>query len=199
MTAQLDPTAFSSLGALFDEPLWIFYRKAAFDGDPVRYLTQLEGKRVAVGLPGSGSQELAMQLLTDNGLTRENTSLRELSRQDEVTQMLAGELDAILLLDSYQAETVQKLLRAPDVGLADLAQVEAYAARQHALKVVTLPEGTIDLRNNVPETDVRLLSSAANLVIRNDINATLGRALMTTAVTLFSAGDFLLRRTPIRT
>ena len=193
LTREVDPQSFSSLGALFDEPFWLFYNKAAFAGAPVEYLAQLKGKQVAVGLPGSGSQALALQLLADNGITAENTTLLELPRQAETEQLIAGDIDAVLLLDAYQSESVQSLLRAPDVGLANLAQAEAYAARQHALKVVDLPEGVIDLGANIPADDVRLLSSAANLVIRNDLNPTLARSLMTAAVLIHSAGDFFAR------
>ncbi len=193
LTREVDPQSFSSLGALFDEPFWLFYNKAAFAGAPVEYLAQLKGKQVAVGLPGSGSQALALQLLADNGITAENTTLFELPRQVETEQLIGGDLDAVLLLDAYQSESVQSLLRAPGVGLANLAQAEAYAARQHALKVVDLPEGVIDLGANIPANDVRLLSSAANLVIRNDLNPTLARSLMTAAVLIHSAGDYFAR------
>jgi uncharacterized protein len=193
LTRQIDPQSFSSLGALFDEPFWLFYNKAAFSGAPVEYLAQFKGKQVAVGLPGSGSQALALQLLADNGITAENTTLLELPRQAETEQLIAGEIDAVLLLDAYQSEPVQSLLRTPGVGLANLAQAEAYTARQHALRVVDLPEGVIDLGANIPADDVHLLSSAANLVIRNDINPTLARSLMTAAVLIHSAGDYFAR------
>ncbi len=191
LTAQVDPRTYASLGALFDEPFWVFYNKDAFNGEPVRYLSQLEGKRVAVGLPGSGSQALALQLLGESGVTAENTTLLELPRQAETAQMLSGELDAVLLLDAYQSEAVQDLLRAPSIGLANLAQLDAYAARQHALKVVEAPEGVFDLEDNIPDEGVKLLASAANLVIRNDLNPTLARSLITAAMLLHSGGDYL--------
>ncbi len=190
LTKEIDPLAFSSLGALFDEPFWVFYNKAAFAGEPVQYLAQLQGKRVAVGLPGSGSQALALQLLGDTGVSPENTTLLELPRQQEVEQIRAGEIDAVLLLDAYQAETVQELLHAPQVGLANLAQADAYAARQHALKVLPLPEGVLDLEANVPAEEIGLLSSAANLVIRNDLNPTLARSLIAVAMLIHSGGDY---------
>jgi TRAP-type uncharacterized transport system substrate-binding protein len=190
LTRQIDPQAFSSLGAMFDEPFWVFYNEAAFGEQPLAYLGQLKGKRVAVGLPGSGSQALSLQLLHDNGVTPENTTLLELARRDEVEQLLAGEVDAVLLLDAYQSESVQALLRVPGVRIANLAQTQAYAARQHALKVIDLPEGVIDLEANIPAQDVQLLSSAANLVIRNDLNPTLARTLMTAATIAHAGGDY---------
>lgn len=191
MTAEVDPRVYSSLGALFDEPFWVFYNKDAFAGEPVRTLSQLKGKQIAVGLPGSGSQALALQLLADSGVTAENTTLRELPRQAETAQMLSGELDAALLLDAYQSDAVQALLRAPSIALANLAQADAYAARQPALKVVDAPQGVFDLAKNIPAEDAQLLASAANLVIRRDLNPTLARSLITAAMLVHSAGDFL--------
>jgi TRAP-type uncharacterized transport system substrate-binding protein len=190
MTGEIDLRSFSSLGALFDEPFWVFYNKESFAGDPVEYMAQLQGKRVAVGLPGSGSQALALQLLAESGVSPANTELLELPRQAETEQLIAGEVDAVLLLDAYQSEPVQKLLHAPEVGLANLAQANAYAARRHALKVLNLPEGVLDIASNSPPEEVGLLSSAANLVIRNDLNPTLARSLLTAAVLVHSGGDY---------
>src|SRR5690606_15052737 len=33
LTAQVDPRIYASLGALFDEPFWVFYNKDTFDGE----------------------------------------------------------------------------------------------------------------------------------------------------------------------
>jgi uncharacterized protein len=77
-----------------------------------QYLSELKGKQVAMGLPGSGSQALARQLLADNDIAPENTTLLELPRQAEAEHLIAGEIDAVLLLDAYQSESVQALLRA---------------------------------------------------------------------------------------
>lgn len=191
LTTEVDPRVYSSLGALFNEPFWVFYNKEVFGGEPVRYLSQLKGRRVAVGLPGSGSQALALQLLTSSGVDADNTTLLELPRRVETEQMQSGELDAVLLLDAYQSEAVQTLLHTPSIGLADLAQANAYTARQPALKVVDVPEGVLDLEMNIPAEDVQLLASAANLVIRNDLNPTLARSLMAAAMLLHSGGDYL--------
>lgn len=191
LTTEVDPRVYSSLGALFNEPFWVFYNKDAFGDEPVRYLSQLKGRRVAVGLPGSGSQALSLQLLTGSGVDADNTTLLELPRRVETEQMLSGELDAVLLLDAYQSETVQTLLRTPSIGLANLVQADAYTARQPALKVVDVPEGVLDLEMNIPAEDVQLLASAANLVIRNDLNPTLARSLIAAAMLLHSGGDYL--------
>ena len=47
------------LASLYYEPLWIFYRDPA----TLSQINELAGKRIAVGVPGSGTRALADQLL----------------------------------------------------------------------------------------------------------------------------------------
>ena len=53
-----------SLGSMFYEPLWVFHRGAA----PLTRLTDLRGKRIAIGQEGSGVRQLAQQLLAVNDI-----------------------------------------------------------------------------------------------------------------------------------
>jgi hypothetical protein len=50
-----------SLGTLYYEPLWVFYR-----GAPITELHELNGKRIALGAEQSGTRPLALQLLAVN-------------------------------------------------------------------------------------------------------------------------------------
>src|SRR5262245_818066 len=58
------PTGLRSLGAVYFEPLWVFYRGR----EEIDKLSQLAGKRVAVGAEGSGTRALALQLLKASGV-----------------------------------------------------------------------------------------------------------------------------------
>ncbi|HEY3078107.1 MAG TPA: TAXI family TRAP transporter solute-binding subunit, partial [Burkholderiales bacterium] len=58
-----------SLGSLFFEPVWIFYRADSFK--EFTMLTQLRGKRVNIGARGSGTPGLMMRLLGANQIERE--------------------------------------------------------------------------------------------------------------------------------
>jgi len=61
-TEQAAGAPLLSLGSLYYEPAWLFYR-----ADRVaERLTDLEGARVAIGVPGSGTLMLARTLLRDN-------------------------------------------------------------------------------------------------------------------------------------
>jgi TRAP transporter TAXI family solute receptor len=57
-----------SLGSVFYEPVWVFYRgEKRFDR-----LTDLAGKRVAIGQEGSGVRQLARQLLEANEINEQD-------------------------------------------------------------------------------------------------------------------------------
>ena len=53
-----------SLGSIAYEPLLVFYRGT----NAIRWLSQLEGKRLAIGPEGSGTRALALTLLQTNGI-----------------------------------------------------------------------------------------------------------------------------------
>ncbi len=61
-----------SLGGLYNEPLWIFYRAGI--GTPTR-LADLKGMRVAIDSEGSGTRYLAQELLHANRIDATNTRL----------------------------------------------------------------------------------------------------------------------------
>ena len=52
-----------SLGSVFYMPVVVFYR-----GTGLTQLSQLEGKRIAIGREGSGTRMLALKLLEANGI-----------------------------------------------------------------------------------------------------------------------------------
>ena len=61
-----------SLGSLYYEPLWIFYRAALA---PLDRISQLKGRRIAVGAMASGTYKLALELLEANGISGQPTQL----------------------------------------------------------------------------------------------------------------------------
>jgi TRAP-type uncharacterized transport system substrate-binding protein len=58
-----DEGLIETIGSLYREPIWVFYR-----GEPsVTRLTDLAGKRIAIGSTGSGTRAIALKLLARNG------------------------------------------------------------------------------------------------------------------------------------
>jgi TRAP-type uncharacterized transport system substrate-binding protein len=159
-----------SLGSLYLEPVWLFYRnEAAKRLNPEATLTQLadlRGWRVNVGARGSGVTGLVAKLLQANGIARDSFKESRLEETPAVVALLAGELDAVVLASVPESLMVQMLLQTPGVKLYEFAQAEAYARRLPFLSAVLLPRGVVNLAGDAPAHDVPLVATTTTLVAR---------------------------------
>ncbi len=144
-----DEESIVSLGSLFVEPLWLFYREAAAHNMPtdgtVTTLAELKGWRVNVGTPGSGVPRLFSTLLDVNRVERREVQLSELAQTPATVAFLDGELDAVVFASAPESLMVQMLLQSPGIQLLDFAQSEAYSRRFGYLTPVVMPQGVVDL------------------------------------------------------
>ncbi|MBJ6609849.1 MAG: TAXI family TRAP transporter solute-binding subunit [Candidatus Thiothrix moscowensis] len=158
-----------SIASLFYEPLWVFYRKELGE---VSHVNALRGKRISIGKQGSGTQVLVSQLLADNDITAENSALQPLLMDEAITKLEAGDLDAVFIMTSPKEAIVRQLITHPDIALMDFQrQVITYTSHYPFLSSLTLGEGIIDLKNNLPDHNVTLLATTATLVAGNGIHA----------------------------
>ena len=156
----------SSLGRLYLEPLWLFYRAdLALDR-----INGLVGKRVSVGPEGSGTRPLVTTILTASGVTPDNAMYLGPNTADAAEMLLSGNADAIFLVMSAESEVVRKLLHSPTVKLFSFNQADALTRLHPYLTKITMPAGVIDLAANIPAQDVTLIAPAATLVVRGDLH-----------------------------
>ena len=172
-TAPEDSNNMLSLGRMFYEPMWVFYRLPA----DIDRLSQLQGKRIAIGAAGSGTRALAMQLLVPSEVSAANTTLVETPGKAAAEALLAKEIDAAFFVAAPDAEIVQQLLRAPGIKLMNLSQAEAYAKRFPWLARIVLHKGVIDFAQNIPVRDVEMLAAVALIAVRDDVHPALQFAL----------------------
>ena len=178
-----------SLGRIYLEPMWVFYR-----GDAVLdRLAALKGKRVVVGMEGSGTRALALQLLAPNGVTAENTRYMPLSSTEAVDALVGGTADAGFFTSAATAPQIQTLLRHPELKIMSLAQAEAYTRLYPFLSRIVLPKGAIDLVNNIPASDVEMVAPMAALVARDDLHPALVNLLVEAAKQVHSPGGLFHR------
>ena len=158
-----------ALGSVYYEPVWVFVR-----GNPnASRLTELKGKRIAVGAPGSGTRAVAVQLLSDNGINEVTATLLNRGSAEAVKGLISGALDAAIIVTSVNSATVKKLMSMPNISLMSFDRAEAYLRRTNYLSRVVLPEGTIDLAANYPPRDTVLLAPAATIVISENMHPAL--------------------------
>ena len=166
-----------SLGSLFYEPVWLFYRSDAAErllkAPELTRLGQLAGWRLNIGAPGSGVPNLMSRLMEANQLDSSSVTLVSEGQTPAVVALLDGRIDALVFASAPEALLVQMLLQTPGIRLFDFAQAEAYARRFPFLSPVTLPRGVVDLAKDLPPADVHLVAPTATLVARRQTHPAL--------------------------
>jgi TRAP transporter TAXI family solute receptor len=162
-----------SLGSMFYEPVWVFYR-----GDKMlTRLTDLRGKRIAIGQEGSGVRQLAQQLLAANELEKD-ARLLPLAGLTAAEELQQGRIDAAFIIAAEKAPVVQVLLRSPGIKVMSFAQSGAYQRRFPFLTKLTFPHGVADLVRDFPPEDIKVLAPTANLIVRDDLHPALQTLLL---------------------
>lgn len=187
-----------SLGSMFREPVWIFYREDSAQRlvktARLTALSQLAGWRVNVGTPGSGVPPLMHRLLEANRVEPGALTLSQQAQTPAVVDLLEGRLDAIVLASAPEALMVQMLLQTPGIRLFDFAQSEAYSRRFTFLAPITLPRGVVDLARDLPPRDVHLVAPTATLVARDTLHPALVQLLVQAAQQVHGGAGWFQRK-----
>lgn len=185
-----------SLGSLFFEPVWFFYREEAAAELPERMVSQpvqLGGWRVNFGSPGSGTPGLIRKLLTANGVDFESLQPATLELTPAVVALLGGEMQAVAFATAPESPMVQMLLRTPGIKLLEFPQAEAYSRRFPFLSPVELPRGVVDLGRDVPAHDVPLIAPITSLVAREGTHPALIQLLVQAATRIHGGPGWIAR------
>lgn len=160
-----------SIGSLFYQPLWLFYRgdKAGATGS----LRDLSGLRVALGAKASGTRAIMHTLLAQAAPDVDQDAVPPSTYDEAADMLLAGKIDAAAMLTTLDSPAVQKLLKSPAVRLMSLGRIDAFVALNPQLDKVLLPAGAIDMVANIPAADVPLLAATSNLVVREHLHPVL--------------------------
>jgi TRAP-type uncharacterized transport system substrate-binding protein len=195
---DMPDTGLVSLGSVFYEPVWLFYRE-----DAARRLTrspeltrlgQLAGGTLNVGAPGSGAPPLLERLIAANAIGPDAIKLLHQATTPAVVDLLEGRLDALALASAPEALMVQMLLKTPGIRLMDFAQSEAYARRFPFMSSVVLPRGVVDLATDQPPQDVHLIAPTATLVARDTLHPALVQLFVQAAQQVHGGAGWFQRK-----
>jgi hypothetical protein len=142
---------------------------------------------IAVGAENSGTAALAMMLLEGTGIAKPPTTVMKFGGRAAANLLLSGGIDAAFFVASPTAPVIQELLRARHVHLLSFARADAYTRRHFYLARFTLPRGVFDLVKNIPERDVALIGTTANLVVKDDLHPALAYLLLRAAAEVHGA------------
>ena len=103
-----ETAALRSIGRLFYEPMWVFYRGP----EQVSSLKEFRGKRILVGAPGSGARRVVMHLLKANGIDDRNSKLIDEDLPEDAAAIRgSGKADVAFVILPPETQKVQRLLQ----------------------------------------------------------------------------------------
>ncbi len=189
ITGEGDASDLVSLGSMFYQPVIIFYRSR----DPMERLSELRGRRIAIGAKGSGTRVLSLALLKDNEIAPDGTTkLLDLEGEAARSALLNGELDAIMMSgDSASPSTIREMLHARGIRLYDFPQADAYIRRFPYLSKLTIPAGAFDLGENLPPKPINMVAPTVELLSHTDLHPALSDLLIEAALEVHSRATLL--------
>lgn len=193
LAGEKPPPDVVSLGSVAYQPLWVFYRGTA----KITRLSELAGRRIGIGAPGSGVQSLAKALLGANGISGAPTTLVEQPTEEGSKAFQAGQLDAIFMMgDSAPLQTLRTFIRAPDIQAFDFAQADAYVRRLATLNLnkIIIPQGGFDLGQNLPAHDITLVGPGVELLARKGLNGAISDQLIEVAQEVHGRASLLAKK-----
>jgi len=178
-----------SLGALYQEPLWLFYRNQ----HDVQSIADLRQLRVGLGSANSGTAEVTEAILQANQIAPADYSTRwqAVGGKSAADALLDGYLDAAFFVAPADSPLIQRLAASPQVQLASFRRAAAYEARIPFLRHVEVGEGLLSLAHNSPDRDITTLSPVATMVINDDFNPALTALILQAARDVMHNGTLL--------
>lgn len=187
---EAEKSGLVSLGSLFTEPIWLFYRESK----NITQLTQLKGLKVNVGPEGSGVPKLFKTLLSVNGVEPRDLKMGQLENTPATVKLLDGRIDALVFSSAPDSLLIQMLLQTPGIKLFDFTQAEAYSRRFPYLSHVVLPRGIVDLGRDLPPKNYHLIAPTATLVAREGMHPALIDLFIQSAATIHGGAGWFRKQ-----
>lgn len=178
------------LASLYYEPIWIFHRTQS---SPF-LLTDLAGKRIAIGADGSGTKAVSQFLLRENGINSDKATLIEKGGEDAIALFKSNEIDCAFFTVSPLSDTIQELIHIPDISFMNIRRHEAHTARYPFLSSVKISKGMLDLQQDIPRSDKHTLASTATLVVNKDFHPAITPLILETLSKRLKFGSVLEER-----
>ncbi len=184
--------AVTYLGSVAYQPLWLFHTGKPGTDDLPAFLA---GKRVSVGIPGSGSRLISDRLLQEYGETvRSRIDERVMNNPSTISAMRDGSLDATFLLATFDSRNTQALLSDPGFVIHDFALTEGISRRWGFSEPVVLPAGAVSVYPPRPAKDVRMVAVTMTLVVHQDLHPATQSLLLSISRTLAERSEDVFTR-----
>ena len=180
-TTRQESPNIESLGAVSFEPLWLFHRTGIGEG-----IDRFRGRRISIGPEGSGGRALAIEILKRTKVDGIVGELLAFPPQEAADKLIAGQIDMAFIVSGWESPVVRRLIEAEGITVTSVLRPDAFIALYPFLSKVVLPAGVADLAANRPPTDVTLLATKGNLVVRSDLSSAIQYLLLNAAAEIHS-------------
>ena len=165
-----------SMGLIFNDPIWIFYSSA----ESLDSLSQLKGKRIAIGPEESGARYTAERILSKANINSKTVTLLPFGGNAAVDALDDGKVDVDFIVGGSDSPAVRALLTDPRARLMDFSIAEAYTRLFPDLVRLILPKGVIEIDPPNPPNDVTLLGTTSRVLIRRGLHPAIVQLLART-------------------
>ena len=161
----------SGIASLYPETCQFVVR----EDSGIKAITDLKGKRVAVGAAGSGAEANARQILEAYGITYDDVDEQFLSFAEGSYALKDGTVDAAFVTAGYPTASVQDIASQNKIRLLPVGdeQIKKLADKYPFYTKTTVPAGTYQGFDQ----EVQTVSVMAILVANDKIDAALGEKL----------------------
>lgn len=174
-----------ALAVIGHEIVWLVARRN------IDSLVQLRGQHVAASVPGSSNHLAAEQLLKHVGIRPDEVTMVQLVGDAAIAALESGQVDAVVHVATGESQTAAALARLSGTHLLGVEGAGRLAALEPHMRAVVMPQGSIELRSNLPATDMPTMVTLTHLLIRSDLHPALQRALLDVAGELHVMSGFL--------
>lgn len=180
-TTKEESPQVESLGTVFFEPLWMFYRSGIG-----RDIEAFRGRRVSIGPEGSGGRALTLEILKRTKVDGVVGELLGFPPEEAADKLIAGEIAIAFIVSGWDSPVVRRLMEADGIEVVSVPRPDALVALYPFLNKVVLPAGVADLAANRPPVDTILLAPKASLAVRGDLHSAIQYLLLNAAVEIHS-------------
>lgn len=178
-----------NLGAVFQEPLWLFTHKDL----TINTLQDLLSMRTAVGVADGGVRMMLGPMLTANQIDSHHlpTTWQPYSDMQALTELLDKELDAAFFLAPAESSLIKKAASYSELQLVSFNQAAAYRTRLPFITEIHIGQGLLNLATNQPEHSTTILSSVALLIANESFHPALTALILAAAQDVMKSGTLI--------
>lgn len=178
-----------NLGAVFQEPLWLFARADI----NINTLNDLIPLRTAVGSDTGGIRMVLDPMLQASEIDSENLpdTWHRYNGKKALSELLDKKLDAAFFLGPAESSLIQEAASHPSLQLINFSQAAAYRARLPFITEIEVGQGLLNIATNQPHKDITILSPVAMLMANESFHPALTALILVSAQEVMRTGSLI--------